>query len=473
MPRSRRTTHQTKPLFEDSRWRDQLYCGDSLSVLDVIPNQSVDLIYIDPPFYSQRYYEVIWGESAERFAFEDRWSGGINHYLEYLLERIRKMHGKLKETGTFFIHLDWHIVHYMKVELDKIFGYGNFRNQIIWKRQTAHSDVKQGARHLGRIHDVILCYSRGETPTWNMQYVPYDQEYVDAFYKHVDSKTGRRYRLSDITGPGGAAKGNPHYEFLGVTRYWRYSKQKMQELYKKGKIIQTRPGTVPAEKRYLDEMPGVPLQDIWTDVPPVALGKERLGYPTQKPLKLLERIVTLGSNPGDVVLDAFCGCGTTLAAAQKLGRRWIGIDISPSAIRVVEQRLRKLGAVRYDVHGMVATEAELLKLSPLEFQNWAINAVFGKHSPSPVGDMGIDGFTFLENNPIQVKQMDNVGRPHIDTFAGVLQREKTKKAMYIAFDFTKGAVDEVARLKREQKIHIELVRCRDLLEGKLSVRQMM
>ncbi len=416
---------------------------------------------------------LIWGETQEKYAFEDRWSGGINHYLQYLLDRIRKMHSKLKETGTFFIHLDWHIVHYMKVELDKIFGYQNFRNQIIWKRQTAHSDVKQGARHLGRIHDVILFYSRGEKPTWNMQYTVSDEEYVQAFYKHVELRTGRRYRLSDITGPGGAAKGNPRYEFLGVTRYWRFSKEKMQELHKKGRIVQTKTGAVPAQKRYLDEMPGVPLQDVWTDIKPVTLGKERLGYPTQKPLELLERIVALGSNRADLVLDAFCGCGTTLAAAQKLGRRWIGIDVSPSAIRVVEQRLRKLGAKRYNVHGMVASVQELRKLSPFEFQNWAINAVFGKHSPTPVADMGIDGFTFLENNPIQVKQMEHVGRPHIDNFAGVMQREKAKKGMFIAFGFTKGAIDEVARLRREQKIQIELVPCQELLEGKLTVKQMM
>lgn len=306
-----------------------------------------------------------------------------------------------------------------------------------------------------------------------MQYTVYDEEYVQAFYKHVELRTGRRYRLSDITGPGGAAKGNPRYEFLGVTRYWRFSKEKMQELHKKGRIVQTKTGAVPAQKRYLDEMPGVPLQDVWTDIKPVTLGKERLGYPTQKPLELLERIVALGSNRADLVLDAFCGCGTTLAAAQKLGRRWIGIDVSPSAIRVVEQRLRKLGAKRYNVHGMVASVQELRKLSPFEFQNWAINAVFGKHSPTPVADMGIDGFTFLENNPIQVKQMEHVGRPHIDNFAGVMQREKAKKGMFIAFGFTKGAIDEVARLRREQKIQIELVPCQELLEGKLTVKQMM
>lgn len=472
-PTAKLRTLEPKPLFDDAHWRDQLYCGDCLTVLDVVPDESVDLIYIDPPFYSQRYYEVIWGETAERFAFEDRWSGGINHYLQYLLTRIRKMHAKLKGTGTFFVHLDWHIVHYMKVELDKIFGYQNFRNQIIWKRQTAHSDVKQGARHLGRLHDVILFYSRGERPNWNMQYVPYDEEYVRAFYKHVEPRTGRRYTLSDITGPGGAAKGNPHYEFLGVTRYWRFSKQKMHELHKQGRIVQTKPGSVPREKRYLDEMQGMPLQDIWNDVPAVtSWGKERLGYPTQKPLKLMERIVALGSNPGDLVLDAFCGCGTTLAAAQKLGRRWIGIDVSPTAIRVVEQRVRKLGATRYDVHGMAASIEELRALPPLEFQNWAINAVFGKHSPRKAADMGIDGFSFLEDDPIQVKQMDSVGRPIIDTFAGVLQREKKKKGAVIALGFTKGAIDEVARLKREDKIEVELITCSELLEGKRPISEL-
>jgi hypothetical protein len=150
---------------------------------------------------------------------------------------------------------------------------------------------------MGRLHDIVFFYTKGDDFTCNMQFTPYDQEYVDTFYHYVELGTGRRYRLGDIAGPGGAAKGNPRYEFLGVTRYWRYSKERMQELFEQGRIVQTKPGAVPAYKRYLDEMPGVPLQDIWDDIPPIAAqAKERLGYPTQKPLPLLERIIAYSSN---------------------------------------------------------------------------------------------------------------------------------------------------------------------------------
>lgn len=202
---------------------------------------------------------------------------------------------------------------------------------------------------MGRVHDVILLYSRGDKFTWNMQYEPYDETYSDSFYRHMEPGTGRRYRLSDITGPGGAAKGNPRYEFLGVTRYWRFSKVRMEALYKEGRIVQTTPGTVPAQKRYFDEMLGVPLQDIWTDVAPVqAQAGERLGYDTQKPEKLLERIIKLSSNEGDVVADFFLGSGTTAVVANRLGRRWIGADLGRFAIHTTRKRLLELGAT-FDV----------------------------------------------------------------------------------------------------------------------------
>ena len=196
--------------------------------------------------------------------------------------------------------------------MDAVFGAANFRTEIIWKRTSAHSDAKQGRKQHGRIHDVILFYTKSDDGcTWNQLYTPYDQEYIDQFYRHVEEGTNRRYRLGDLTGPGGEAKGNPQYEVMGVTRYWRYSKIKMNALIAQGRVIQTAPGTVPQYKRYLDEMPGVPIQDIWSDIKPIgAQAQERLGYPTQKPQALLERIVASSSNEGNVVLDPFCGCGT-------------------------------------------------------------------------------------------------------------------------------------------------------------------
>jgi DNA modification methylase len=450
--------------------RNQLYCGDCLVVLDMVPDSSIDLIYIDPPFYSQRVYETIWGEEAERFAFEDRWSGGINHYVNYLVSRIKKMHAKLKDAGSFYIHLDWHISHYMKVELDKLFGYGNLQNEIIWQRTSAHSDAKR----FGHIHDTLFFYSKSGTFTWNPLFGPHSPEYVQKFYRFNDAVRGQ-YRLDHIIrsqsmGP----RPNLSYEYKRFRPQWgwRVNREKLKKLDADGRIEWSKTGR-PYLRRYLNEMKGTALTSMWTDIVPVqAHAKERLGYPTQKPLALLERIVTASSNRGDLVMDAYCGCGTTLAAAQKLGRRWIGVDISQSAIRVVEQRLRKLGATNYEVHGLVKSIKELRALDPFEFQNWAINAVYGQHSPRKIADMGIDGFTFMERHPIQVKQMDHVGRPVIDAFAGALQREKEKRGMVIAFGFTSGAIDEVARLEREDKVRIELVKCSDLVAGNVPYKIM-
>ena len=234
--------------------------------------------------------------------------------------------------------------------MDAIFGANNFVNEIIWKRSHAHSDTKQGAKHFGRLHDTILFYAKDKSLSeyiWNQQFIPHTQDYIDGFYKYVELPDGTRrlltkeerenrslvrgriYRLTDMVGPGGASKGNPHYEFMGVTRYWRYSKETMAKKQAAGRVIQTKPGNVPQEVRYLDENPGLALQDIWTDIPPLSpFAKERLGYPTQKPVALLERIITSCSNEGDWILDPFCGCGTAISAAEKLGRHWIGIDIT-------------------------------------------------------------------------------------------------------------------------------------------------
>ena len=279
-----------------------------------------------------RRFEILWYDGFERRAFEDRWKGGINNYIDWMFERLKHCYRVLKDTGSMYLHCDHHASHYLKVEMDRLFGERNFINEIIWKRQTAHSDTKQGAKHYGRLHDTILFYAKSATAayTWNTQYTQYEQEYIDSSYDGTDPD-GRKFMLDNIGGPGGASKGNPKYEFLGVTRYWRYSKEKMEELYKQGKIVQTKPGNVPRYKRYLDEGKGVEIQDIWIDIKPVGNSKEDLGYPTQKPKLLLERIINTSSHPMDIVLDPFCGCGTATAVAHKLGRRWIGIDVSPTA----------------------------------------------------------------------------------------------------------------------------------------------
>jgi len=317
----------------------------------------VDLIYVDPPFFSNRHYEIIWEDGAELRAFEDRWKGGIENYIAWMEPKLRECQRVLKPTSSMYLHCDWHAAHYLKVLMDRIFGEGNFQSQIVWKRQTAHSDTKQGLKNFGHIHDIILFYTLGSDYTWNQQYTTYDQEYVDTFYKLKDSD-GRRFTLSDLTAakPGGDTSFEWHGKRPYKGRYWAYSLNNLQKFEAEGRIYITRSG-MPRLKHYLDEMPGVPLQDLWMDIKPAGLSKERLGFPTQKPEALLERIINTSSNPKDIVLDPMCGCGTAIATAKKLGRRWIGIDISPTACKLMVKRMRGLAVdiSQKDVIGLPRT----------------------------------------------------------------------------------------------------------------------
>ncbi|MBS0190161.1 MAG: DNA methyltransferase [Phycisphaerales bacterium] len=483
-----------------------IYCGDNLEQLAKLPDACIDLIYIDPPFNSNRNYEVFWGETKEKRSFEDRHES-TQAYIDYMRPRCVQLARVLKKTGSFYYHCDWHASHYVKVMLDQIMGEGNFVNEIIWKRQSAHNDAKQGSKHLGRVHDSIFFYAGTGDYTFNHQYKPYDPEYVEAFYKHVEPETGRRYRLGDITAPGGAAeaKGNPYYEFLGVKRYWRYSEENMHKLYKEGRIIQTKPGAVPAYKRYLDEGKGTPVGTVWDDIGPIqSSAEESLGYPTQKPLALLERILSLSSNPNDVVLDAFCGCGTALVAAQSLGRQWIGIDISPTACRVMAKRLRDvcrlpeneklwLEGRGFVVRDLPWSIAKLKEIPPFEFENWAVIALGGIPNKVQVGDMGIDGRIFPVGTkpsetgpkklkgegkgghtgadmfagdwfPIQVKQMDKVGRPDIDQFEAVMAREDRQRGFFVAFGFSSDAEAECNAFHKKTGRIIKLITVQEILD---------
>jgi DNA modification methylase len=442
-----------------------IYCDENVRRLSQFPSDSIDLIYLDPPFFTNRTYEVIWGDEAEVRSFEDRWDGGIQVYIEWMRERMMELHRILKPTGSLYLHCDPTASHYLKVMTDEVFGSRErFVNEIIWKRSSAHSDGKQGAKHFGRLSDTILFYSKGTDRTWNQIYTEYDREYIDRDYRRIEPDTGRRYRIDNIQGPGGASKGNPFYEFLGVSRYWRYSQERMQELYDEGRIVQTRPGAVPQYKRYLDEMPGVTLQNLWMDVPVINnRSREKLGYPTQKPEALLERIIAASSNPGDVVLDPFCGCGTTIAVAERLRRNWIGIDISPTAVGLMKRRMEKLGASAIRLVGMPVTEEQLRVLKPFEFQNWVIQTLHGTHAPRKSGDMGIDGYSFMEHLPIQVKQSERVGRNVVDNFETAVRRSGNSHGMIVAFSFGRGAREEVARAKRDG-LSIDLVTVRRLLD---------
>ncbi len=405
-------------------WKNKLYYGDNLIWLrdhDCFPNESVDLIYLDPPFNSKSDYNVIFTEpsgekksQAQIKAFDDTWhwekeaseialrelaakvpdvaefvswlgkrgdkkSTSTAAYLSMMATRLIELHRVLKPTGSLYLHCDPTASHYLKIILDLIFKPANFRNEIIWRRTNAKS---LAFTRFASNHDVILHYSKTKSITWNPQYTEHNPDYIEKFYRYTEPETGRVYRLADLTNPN---KNRPNltYEFLGITRVWRWTKERMMKAYDKGLILQSSPDKVPALKRYLDEQEGNPIDDMWNDISPVqAQAAERLGYDTQKPIALLERIIAASSNKNDIVLDPFCGCGTTVAAAQNLGRKWIGIDVTWLAIDKIDKRLKEAFGnkikANYEIHGNPTDEASaeaLAKKDKKEFEIWAISLV--------------------------------------------------------------------------------------------------
>jgi site-specific DNA-methyltransferase (adenine-specific) len=420
-----------------------LYYGDNLDILRKhIPDNSIDLIYLDPPFSSKKDYNIIFKEptgelsQAQIKAFSDSWHWdrsaedtfqdiilngppkvaklisamcegiGRNDVMAYLVMmtiRLIELRRVLKDTGSLYLHCDPTASHYLKLVLDQIFGSQNFRNEIIWKRSSAHSDVVQGARQFGRIHDIIFFYTKAAERRWNTIYVSYDEEYVERIYRYVDAD-GRRYQ----TQPLHAAKpgGDTLYEWKGKKpppgRYWAFSKENMERLEREGRIVYSKTGT-PRYKIYLDESLGAPAQDLWPDVLPVHnWPRERLGYQTQKPLALLERIIKASSNEGDVVLDPFCGCGTAVVAAQKLNRRWIGIDVTHLAITVMRNRLQSsFPGIQFEVIGEpkdFTGACALAQQDRYQFQWWALSLVRAQPlsgERKKGADAGIDGVIYF------------------------------------------------------------------------------
>jgi DNA modification methylase len=476
-----------------------VWCGDCLEKLRALPDGCVDLIYIDPPFNSNRNYETFWGETKEKRAFEDR-HASTEAYIEFMRPRCVELRRVLKKAGSFYYHCDWHASHYVKVMLDRIFGENSFINEIVWKRQTSHNDAKQGSKHYGRLHDVLLFYSASDERTWNQQYRLLDQSYIDSHYSQTDEH-GRRFQWGDLRAPGGAApaKGNPHYTVLGVDGYWRYTREKMEQFIRDGRVAIPSGGTVPRYRRYLDESKGLPVGSVWDDINPVnSQAKEAIGFPTQKPLPLLERIIKTSSNKGDVVLDAFCGCGTALVSAQSLGRQWIGIDQSPTACRVMAKRLRDVCGIPEDeklwkagrgfiVRDLPWTAAKLRLIPPFEFENWAVIALGGIPNRTQVGDMGIDGRIYpvaavpwSEKKrmakaqlpfmwyPVQVKQKDRVGRPDIDAFEAMMMRSDRAKGFFVSFDYSTDAMAEIDRFFCKTGRVIVPLKVNDILNEQLA-----
>ncbi len=472
---------------------NKLLFGDNLKWLrdaKIFPDASVDLVYLDPPFNSNADYNVLFREAsgaasqAQFHAFTDTWNWAdaaqtfaefvdncpntavvemvealhsflknspMMAYLAMMAPRLVELHRVLKPTGSLYLHCDPTASHYLRMLLDGIFGSKNFRTEIVWKRSSAHSDTKQGRKQHGRIHDVILFYSKSDDWKWNPTFMPYDEEYVEAFYNRTEAKTGRKYRLSDLT----AAKpgGDVSYEFHGTYpykgRFWAYSKANMEKFFTEGRLEFPKSGGPPQFKRYLDEMPGVALQDLWTDIKPIhAISAERLGYPTQKPQELLERILETSSNKGDIVLDPFCGCGTTIHAAQKLGRQWIGIDVTYLAINLIKNRLENAFGERaqFEERGQ-PTDFEsakaLAELDKWQFEQWALSLVKTssfKEGEGKGADRGVDGHIYFyeaknqrEKILVQVKG-GGVKRSDVSTLLGDVNNQKFAAGVFITLE---------------------------------------
>ena len=484
-----------------------LYFGDCLQVMrEDIPNESVDLVYLDPPFNSKRLYNAFMG-GAQWVAFADtwRWAEAVNDwhevagkvdtapvmealrtmlgesamlaYLAYMANRLVECRRVLKPTGSIYLHCDPTASHYLKVLMDAIFGASNFRNEIIWKRTNAHG----GARRFGPVHDTIFFYTKTDRYTWNRVLQPHDEAYVKAFYRHMDPD-GRRYQVDNLTGAG-TRRGESGAEWRGRNptaqgRHWAIPRklpgmddvpkpvlEALDYLDRAGRIVWPKGGKgMPRFKRYLDEMKGIAAQDVIVDVGAVASkARERLGYPTQKPLALLDRIVRAASNEGDVVLDPFCGCGTTIHAAQAAGRRWIGIDVSVNACRIIERRLKAaFDALWADVEfvGFPKTAEDARALADIDkfrFERWAAALIDGME-PNTVqrGDKGIDGRGRLALRRGQfvdvVSQVKGggAGAPAVQAFAGAMRQAGADMGIFVCFAdrVTRGMKDAAASAGR-------------------------
>ena len=350
-----------------------LFHGDNLQFLRAMNSESVDLIATDPPFNKGCDFHATPDSLAAGAKFQDRWSwerdvheewvdqitddhprlmeaiesaryahsDGMGAFMCFMSVRLLAMRRVLKPTGSIYLHCDPTASHYLKACMDAIFGWKQFRNEVIWKRATTvKGNAGQNSKFFGPSTDTLLFYAKTSDTIFNQPFAPYSHAYIERSYRHVEPETGRRYQLVSMSGPGGASKGNPSYEVMGVTRHWRYSQKRMTELIAKGLVVQSKPAAVPRRKYYLDEGQGVAIQSLWDDLLNLhAQSKERLGYPTQKPLELYERMIRASSNEGEIVCDPFAGCATTLVAAERLGRQWVGMDIWDNAKAVVLERL--------------------------------------------------------------------------------------------------------------------------------------
>ncbi len=478
-------------MTQPNGWKNKLYYGDNLYILrEHVQDESVDLIYLDPPFNSNATYNVLFGEKnghksqAQITAFDDTWHWGeesehvyrevvedgpkrlsdliqalrsflgqndMMAYLTMMAGRLAELHRVLKSTGTFYLHCDTTASHYLKLVMDAIFDFRNFQNEISWKRTTTKSDFRQGARNWPRIRDVLLHYAKeiDKQATFNQPFTAYSDDYISTKYRHIDPD-GRRYMLDKLTAPGMGSRGHPQYEFMGVIRYWTYNRDKMERLATEGRVIQPRPGAVPRYKRYLDEVRGIAIGDAWDDIPPInSMAKERLGYPTQKPEVLLERIIKASSNEGDLILDPFCGCGTSINVAERLHRRWIGIDITHLAIALIRNRLQDTFATELSPYEVLGSPKDLSSAQALalqdryQFEWWALSLIEARPAQDKKkgADSGIDGYiNFFDDGSgkakkiiVQVKS-GHVTASQIRDLKAVVDRERAVIGVFITLE---------------------------------------
>jgi len=477
-----------------------LFYGDNLPILrDYIADESVDLVYLDPPFNSNRSYNVLFKDESGReaqsqiTAFDDAWHWnaaaeetytelvtvvngqigtligalrtaiGSNQMLAYLVMmtvRLIELHRVLKPTGSLYLHCDPTASHYLKIILDAVFDPRHFRNEIIWQRTNIHNDSKTWSA----ISDTIFFYTKSSEFVWNAQYLPLTDEHIKSKYSNAEAD-GRRYTLSDMTSPN--PRPNMMYEWKGHVSPpygWRYSRETMAELDAAGRIwYPSDKSKRPRLKRYLDDMAGTVVSNIWTDIPPInSQAQERLGYPTQKPLALLERMINASSNLGDVVLDPFCGCGTTVAAAQKLGRRWIGIDITQLSIALQKYRLQDaFPDAQFDVIGEpedLHDAAQLAADDRYQFQWWALSLIKARPLGGDGGkqgkkgsDKGIDGLiTFIDDSTSKGKQVlvqvksGHVKSGDVRDLVGTVTREGAAIGVFITLEEPSDAMTKEA-----------------------------
>ena len=522
---------------EESGAKNVLYYGDNLDILHrYIDDESIDLVYLDPPFKSNQDYNVLFQErngsraAAQVKAFEDTWlwdtsaasafhdvveRGGrvadalvaferflgqndMLAYLSMMAPRLVELRRVLKPTGSLYLHCDPTASHYLKMLLDAVFGPTNFRNEIIWRRSHPHGNVYNT---YGAIHDTILFYSKGDEYTWNKPHRLYhlpdgslDPEIADevlAQYGNVEEKTGRRFQATSLLNPN-PDRPNLTYEFHGITKVWRWTKERMEQAEREGRIYFPKGGEgIPREKRYLDEQEGFPLQDIWTDVPPIpAQADERLGYPTQKPEALLERIIRSSTNEGDVVLDPFCGCGTTVAVSQRLKRRWVGIDITHLAIALMKHRLKTAfgDAVSFTVVGEPVSLPDARTLAhddPWQFQWWALGLVGARPIEQKKGsDKGIDGRLYffpdrsMKGDTQQIifsVKAGGVTGSQVRDLRGVIEREKAAIGVLLTMEPPTGPMTTEAasagfyvsgELGNKKYPRLQILTIEQLLNGK-------